>query len=222
MKTTRFLMLVILVATIGLLMPVSALARTRVSIGVGIGFPVGYYGHYGPYWHHGYWGGPWYPYYYGPDVVYVDPYYPPPVIVAPPYVAPAPVIVPPPMAAPAPVVVRPPLPPQSIPAPVNNAGVEKIRLRKSQLLSQLKEGTKEQKLYAVGELGGYSWDDEVKAALENVLLSDPDPQMRSQAADSFGKVKNPNALSVLEKVRVEDSDIGVRQAADSAIKQINS
>ncbi len=133
----------------------------------------------------------------------------PPVVYAPP----------PPVVYQPPVVVTPP------PAPtpkVNYNGLDKIRLKKENLLNQLKSPSKPERLSAVIELAGFSFDERVKAELENILLSDPDPAMRITAATAFAKVKNQGALPTLEKVRVQDSDAGVRQAADDAIRQIKS
>lgn len=48
----------------------------------------------------------------------------------------------------------------------------------------------------------------------------PNDATRKGVAVSFGKVKNQKALGVLEKVRVEDSDKEVREAADRAINRI--
>jgi hypothetical protein len=118
---------------------------------------------------------------------------------------------------PEPVVHAPTIVPQ-----VNYNGLDKIRLKKENILQQLKSQSKPERLSAVIELAGFSFDGRVKAELENILLSDPDPAMRIAAATSFAKVKNHGALPTLEKVRVQDSDPGVRQAADDAIKQIKS
>ena len=69
-------------------------------------------------------------------------------------------------------------------------------------------------------MAGFSFDDKVRYALENVLLSDSDAQLRKEAARSFGKVKNTKALAALEKARVEDSSEDVRKEADQSIKKL--
>ena len=79
---------------------------------------------------------------------------------------------------------------------------------------------KELRRGAIGELAGFSFDDNVRATLENILLSDPDPELRAEAANAFGEVKNTGALEALEKARVEDPSADVRRAADDAIKSI--
>jgi hypothetical protein len=97
-----------------------------------------------------------------------------------------------------------------------------LQYKKSELLKQLQMPNKEQRREAIDELAGFSFDDNVRAALENVLLSDPDPELRAEAAHSFGEVKNTNARAALEKARVEDPSVDVRKAADDAIKSITA
>jgi HEAT repeat protein len=75
---------------------------------------------------------------------------------------------------------------------------------------------------AIRELAGFSFDDKVRYALENVLLSDPDAQLREEAARSFGKVNNTKALAALEKARVEDPSEDVRKEADESIKKLEA
>ena len=79
---------------------------------------------------------------------------------------------------------------------------------------------KELRKETIKELAGFSFDDNVRAALENVLLSDPDPELRKEAARAFGVVKNANARAALEKARVEDSSEDVRKEADQTIRKI--
>jgi hypothetical protein len=164
-----------------------------------VGFAGGHHGHHG----HGH--------YYG-SFLFAFPLWLPPLVCAPP-----PACQPPVVYAPPPVVVAPAPMPQ-----VNYNGLDKIRLKKQNLLNQLKSPNKPERLNAVIELAGFSFDERVKAELENILLSDPEPAMRIEAASSFARVKNHGALPTLEKVRVQDSDPGVRRAADDAIKQIKS
>jgi hypothetical protein len=95
-----------------------------------------------------------------------------------------------------------------------------LQRRKSELLGQLQASDKELRMGAIKELAGFSFDDNVRAALENILLSDPDPELRAEAADAFGEVKNTGALDALKKARVEDPSTDVRRAADEAIKNI--
>jgi hypothetical protein len=99
---------------------------------------------------------------------------------------------------------------------------EALRYRKSELLKKLQTPDKEQRKEAISELAGFSFDDQVRQALENILLSDPDPELRIQVARVFGEVNNTKALPALEKARVEDPDEDVRKEADNAIKKIES
>jgi hypothetical protein len=96
-----------------------------------------------------------------------------------------------------------------------------LQYKKNELLKQLQMPNKELRKEAIKELAGFSFDDNVRAALENVLLSDPDPELRAEAAHSFGEVKNTGARAALEKARVEDPSVDVRKAADEAISSLN-
>jgi HEAT repeat protein len=72
------------------------------------------------------------------------------------------------------------------------------------------------------ELAGFSFDDNIRQALEEVLLSDPDAELRQSAAQALGEVKNVKARPALEKARVQDPSEDVRRAADQAIKKLES
>jgi hypothetical protein len=95
-----------------------------------------------------------------------------------------------------------------------------LQYKKSELLKQLQAPNKELRREAIQELAGFSFDDNVRSALENILLSDADPELRTEAADAFGTVKNANARAALERARVEDPVADVRRAADDAIRSI--
>ncbi|MDD5327601.1 MAG: HEAT repeat domain-containing protein [Phycisphaerae bacterium] len=95
-----------------------------------------------------------------------------------------------------------------------------LQYRKNELTNQLRAGDKEIRRQAIRDLAGFSFDDNVRFSLENILLSDPDPELRAEAANAFGKVKNANAHTALEKARVEDPNADVRRAADEAIRNI--
>jgi HEAT repeat protein len=95
-----------------------------------------------------------------------------------------------------------------------------LQYRKSELLKQLQAPDKELRRGAIRELAGFSFDDNVRCALENILLSDSDAELRAEAACAFGTVKNANAKAALEKARVEDPSADVRRAADEAIRNI--
>ena len=169
--------------------------RSHYSYSIGIGVP--------SCWGYDYWAGP-YPYYYS-----YYPYYPSPVYVAPPYYS-------------AVVVERPIVLRNQISTQGSTGDFRDVRIRKVQLLEQLKAGAQAERLQAINELAGFSFDEQVRGILENILLSDPDSAIREEVAVSFGKVKNHAAIGVLEKVRVNDTDRNVREAADTAINQIKS
>ncbi|MGA2092044.1 MAG: HEAT repeat domain-containing protein [Sedimentisphaerales bacterium] len=209
-----------------------AMARTNVSVGVGIGFP-GFYGgyyhggysrHYGSHWGHRYpyrseifIGGP----IYGPG--YYDPYYYPGYYV----VDPPPVVVErqPVVIEQQPTVYQPQATQPQVAQPQgvdeNTQKVYKdLRYKKSELMRKLETGDKDSQIQAIRALAGFSFDDNVRQAIENVLSSNTDAQMRLEAAQSLGSVKNTKALPALEKARVDDGDADVRRAADAAIKNI--
>jgi hypothetical protein len=218
MKTSRY----ILIAAVSLLIGLSnaALADTSVYIGFGIGGHPGFHrGHchdyrfchrpryFGPSrWHcrshrqtiilsGGYW------YDWGPD------YY---IVTQPTVIEKVPVVV-----EKQTVVVQP--------VEFDERTLElnkKLQNKKNELLRTLETEDKDQRKEAIKELAGFSFDDKVRGALEDVLLSDPNVELRQEAAQSFGKVKNTKALAALEKARVEDSSEDVRKAADEAIKKI--
>jgi HEAT repeat protein len=92
--------------------------------------------------------------------------------------------------------------------------------RRAEQLRVLKIGVKEDRLAAIRELEIFSFVSHVRAALEDVLLSDPDPELRKQVATSFGKTANPKVVAALKTARAMDPDKGVRQAAYRAIINI--
>ena len=189
-----------------------------------LSFGFGYYEpgpYYHPYYHSSYYYPSYYPYYpsyYSPGVVYIDPPAPPPVVVQRPVVVERP-----------PVVIEKQTvvyssPPQVVqPQQFDESSLQlnmDLQYKKSELLKQLQAPDKELRREAIDELAGFSFDDNVRYALEQILLSDPDPELRAEAAHSFGEVKNANALAALERARVEDPSVDVRKAADDAIENI--
>ena len=69
-----------------------------------------------------------------------------------------------------------------------------LRTKKSELLKKLRLGDKANRKQAISELAGFSYDNKVRKALEDILLSDPDPELRKEAAKSFAKVKNKESF----------------------------
>ena len=98
----------------------------------------------------------------------------------------------------------------------------KVRNKKSELLKVVKIGDKAARTKAIAELAGYSFDDKVRKALEEIILTDPDAELRMQVAASLSKVKNLNVIATLEKVKAEDGDVQVREQAGKAIEKIRS
>jgi hypothetical protein len=206
MKTTKSVLASVLTLCFVIVLSGTASARGRVYVGIGVGFPA--YGHYcGGY--RGYYGHPnlrhYHPYYstvivgsgywcdWGPGCCIAEPR--------------------PRAAEKEAAVVQPSV--------IDNDTQElfkKLRNKKNELLGKIQSKDKQQRKEAVNDLAGFSFDDKVRAALEKVLLSDVDPELRKAAAEAFGKVKNAKALPVLQKARVEDSSEEVRKAADNAIK----
>lgn len=97
---------------------------------------------------------------------------------------------------------------------------EKLRHRKNELLKTLKIASKEGRLQAIRDLAGFCFDDRVRKALEEVLSSEPNPELRKEVIKSFSKVKNKKVLAALEKAKVEDADQEVRRQAAIAIKKL--
>jgi len=97
---------------------------------------------------------------------------------------------------------------------------EQLRCEKAELLQNLKEENKEKRKEAINKLAGFSFDIQVRKALEDILLSDPDPELRKQVAGALANVKNKEVLPALEKARVEDPNEDVRKEADKAIRKI--
>jgi hypothetical protein len=218
MKTLKYMLIVAVSLLIGL--SNAASARPNVYIGVGFGghpgFHHGFRPGYGFYHHPYYFGPPWRYYYpYRETVIVGGGYYydygPDYYVVTPPV-----------------VVERPPVVVEKQTVIVQPQGFDEstlqlnmnLQYKKSELLKQLQTPDKEPRREAIAELAGFSFDDNVRQALENVLLSDPDPELRIEAAQSFGKVKNAKALAALEKARVEDVSEDVRKEADQSIKKL--
>ena len=97
---------------------------------------------------------------------------------------------------------------------------EAVRRKKSELLRVLKIGDKDNRIQAIHDLAGLSSDSEARQALEDILLSDPDPQLRKEVAASFAKTSNRAVLAALTEARAKDPSRDVRQAAYRALIMI--
>ena len=98
--------------------------------------------------------------------------------------------------------------------------LEKLRRKKSELLKKLRIGDKDKRKEAIRELAGFSFDKKVREALVDVLLSDPDPELRMLVAQSFGKTSNKKVIPALEIAKADDPDMAVRLEARKAITKI--
>ncbi len=195
---TKPLILIVLVGSMLILMPAMVFA----------GGHHGYHGHHGGHGHGHtnfgfsfglgcfgalpYYYPDYYSSYYSPRVVYIDP--PPPA-----------------------AVQRPRYDPM-----LEAFKSDLVKKREKELLDKLQQGNDASRLHAIDLLAGFSSDDQVMVAMENVLRYDPNAATRKAIAETFGRVKNQKALEVLETARVKDPDLEVRQAADRAISRIKS
>ncbi len=98
--------------------------------------------------------------------------------------------------------------------------LKRIRGKKNEWFKEIKEGNKEERREAIENLAGFSSDALVRAVLEKVLFSEPEPEVRKEAAKSLGKVNNWKALPALKRAKAEDSDEEVRKEAEKAIKKV--
>jgi hypothetical protein len=95
-----------------------------------------------------------------------------------------------------------------------------LERRKGELVKTLKTGDKEKRIQAIHELAAFSSDNGIRQALEEVLLSDPDPELRKEVAVSFGKTENLLVLAALTQAKENDPVRDVRQAAYRSIIMI--
>lgn len=95
---------------------------------------------------------------------------------------------------------------------------EEVRNRKEKFLQMLK-GEKEERIEAIKNLAGFSFDKKVEVALTEILLTDPDPEIRLAVAESLGKTNNKAFLAALEAAK-KDTDDGVSQEADASIRKL--
>jgi len=95
-----------------------------------------------------------------------------------------------------------------------------MRKKKSEQLKILKMGDKEKRLRAIHELAPFSFDDGIRRALEGVLRSDPDSEIRKEVALVFGRTENRVVLGALIEAKEKDPERDVRQAAYRSIIMI--
>jgi hypothetical protein len=95
--------------------------------------------------------------------------------------------------------------------------IEKIRFAKP--LSQLQSDDRGDREKAVEKLAKLPYPERVIEILGRVLLSDPEPDVRKEAAEQLGKTKNPRALPVLKRAG-SDPDEKVRKEVEKAVARI--
>jgi hypothetical protein len=202
MKTLKRILIMAVLLNLSLLATADVPARTHGFVYIGVG-------HHYP---HHYWHGYWYPpppfYYVGHPYCWMGDCYPDVIVERPA------------------VVVRETATPAQdyrFPAAPDEQTLRlfaSIRNKKAELIKQLQSADKTERVKAIADLAGLTYDDQVKEKLKDILLKDPDPDLRKEVANAFGKSKNDQLISILEGVRVGDDNKEVRQAADQAIKNI--
>ena len=203
MKTLKRILIMVVLLNLSLLATADALARTHGFVYIGVGH------HYPHHYWHGYWYPPPPPFYYvGHPYCWMGDCYPDVIVERPA------------------VVVRETATPAQgyrFPAAPDEQTLSlfaSIRNKKAELIKQLQSADKTERVKAIADLAGLTYDDQVKEKLKDILLKDPDPDLRKEVANAFGKSKNDQLISILEGVRVGDDNKEVRQAADQAIKNI--
>jgi len=207
MKTLKCILIMAVLLNLSILATADALARSHGFVYIGVG-------HHYP---HHYWHGYWYPppfYHAGYHYYWMGDYYPD-VFVETPVVVERPAVVVRETATPAQGYRFPAAPDEQ-----TLILFASIRNKKAELIKQLQSADKTERVKAIADLAGLTYDDQVKEKLKDILLKDPDPDLRKEVANAFGKSKNDQLISILEGVRVGDDNKEVRQAADQAIKNI--
>jgi hypothetical protein len=203
MKTLKRILIMVVLLNLSLLATADALARTHGFVYIGVGH------HYPHHYWHGYWYPPPPPFYYvGHPYCWMGDCYPDVIVERPAVVVRE-------TAAPAQGYRFP-----AVPDEQTLILFASIRNKKAELIKQLQSADKTERVKAIADLAGLTYDDQVKEKLKDILLKDPDPDLRKEVANAFGKSKNDQLISILEGVRVGDDNKEVRQAADQAIKNI--
>jgi len=205
MKTLKRILIMAVLVNLTLLVTTDALARSHGYVYIGVGH------HYPHHYRHGYWYPP--PFYYvgypfGYPYCWTEDCYPDVFVERP-------VVIVRETATPAQVYRVP-----AVPDEETLSLFASIRNKKAELIKQLQSTDKTERIKAIADLAGLTYDDQVREKLKDILLNDPDPDLRKEVAKAFGKSKNDAVISILEEVRVGDDNKEVRQAADQAIKNI--
>ncbi len=108
--------------------------------------------------------------------------------------------------------------------PVERDRYPQQRSKLVELLDKLKNPNKNECEEAVRELGDHKWCEsqrrQARKGLEKVLLSDPNLEIRREAARSLGRLKSKDSLPALRRAGGEDPNEDVRGEIDTAIEAI--
>lgn len=209
MKASKIHLIAIASLFLLVFLPQTAMGRVNLSIGIGTTFGhhhghyfghYPYYGWYGgyyrPWWRHSHWPGYYYPYGSSYWVHYSSP-----------------------------IVIGTPVRDKTEEEPPDNPRPgpplsEQMRKEQGELLRVLRIGDKENRIAAIGELTAFYYDNKARVAIEQALLTDPEPEVRKEAATSLGRTSDPIATAALKTAKAKDPDRGVRQAAYRSIIMI--
>jgi hypothetical protein len=94
------------------------------------------------------------------------------------------------------------------------------RNKKAELIRQLQSTDKSEKLKAITSLAGFTFDDQVREKLKDILLNDPNQDLRKEVANAFGKSNNEKVIPILEEAKAADINKEIQQEIDQAIKKL--
>jgi HEAT repeat protein len=88
-----------------------------------------------------------------------------------------------------------------------------MRAEQGKLLRILRIGDTENRAAAGRELTAFYFNGKARAALEDALVKDREPQVRKEIATSLGKTRDARVTTALKTAKAKDPDRSVRQAA---------
>ncbi len=94
------------------------------------------------------------------------------------------------------------------------------RNKKNELLKQLQSTDNSEKSKAIANLAGFTFDEQVREKLKNILLNDPNTDLRKDVATAFGKSNNEKVIPILEQAKAADNNKQIQQEIDQAIRKI--
>jgi hypothetical protein len=95
-----------------------------------------------------------------------------------------------------------------------------VRDKKGELLKQLQSADKAERMKAITDLAGYTFDDSVIEKLKDILLNDPDADLRKEVVNTFGKSGNKQLILILEEARTVDNNKELFPDIDQAVRKI--